>query len=84
MSLVSRLVALERSRRVGGHTEAEVRARCDQLARHFDLPFQDVYEMTVHILTIGLDAALQEAAAERGVSVEEVRREADAIVTEFP
>jgi hypothetical protein len=84
VSLVSRLVALERRRRFGGHTEAEVRTRAEQIARHFDLPAVEVYDRMVHYLRVGPDAAMREAASELGMSVEDVRREAEAIREAFP
>ena len=84
MNLVGRLVALERSRRFGGYTEAQLRARCDDIARHFDLPAEDVYEVTRRYLAIGPDAAVRELADELGVSVDELRRDMEAMRETWP
>ena len=79
MNLVGRLTALERRRRYGGHTEAELRAVAERYARAFDLPLDEVLDRTRRNLAMGIPAALRELAAEMGVSVEEAEREAMAV-----
>ena len=83
MNLVSRLAALERSRRFAGHTEAELRAVAERYARAFDLPLEDVLDQTRRYLAMGIPAALRELAIELGVSVEEAEREAMAVGEEL-
>ena len=78
MSLLRRVATLERQH--AGATDAEVRARCEDLARRYDLPFDEVYAITRHYLRIGPDAALRELAAELSVSVEEAERDVMAVM----
>ena len=70
MNLTRRVAVLERR-----SLDATVRATAERLAREHDLPADAVYESTLHVLRIGVPAALRELAAEWGMSVEEAERE---------